>query len=111
MAEQAPVPPPNPYGPSTGRLSGPTGDHWVRGVSEHRVGRDPAQCAIVLAEPRVSGVHATLKMDLGSLWVRDESSNNGTWLQGTRIAPQKWNVVPVGSTLRFGPVEFAVTVE
>lgn len=111
MAEQAPLPPPNPYGPSVGRLRGASGDHAVRGSSEHRVGRDPAHCAIVLSEPRVSGVHATLKMDVGSVWVRDESSNNGTWVQGARIAPGVWNVVPAGSSLRFGPVEFTVTVE
>lgn len=59
----------------------------------------------------MSGVHATLKMDVGSLWVRDESSNNGTWVQGTRIAPAVWNIVPAGASLRFGPVEFTVTVE
>jgi len=73
-----------------------------------RVGRDPAQCPITLAEPRVSGVHATLRFDGGHLNVRDEGSNNGTYVNGTRIAPNAFTPVPSGAQLRFGPVEFTV---
>lgn len=76
-----------------------------------RVGRDPAQCPILLGEPRVSGVHATLRFDSGQLVVRDEGSNNGTWVSGARIAPGVWTAVPAGTPLRFGPVEFAVQLE
>jgi pSer/pThr/pTyr-binding forkhead associated (FHA) protein len=76
-----------------------------------RVGRDPAQCPIFLAEPRISGVHATLRFDSGQLLVRDETSNNGTWIAGSRIAPGVWTPVPLGAPLRFGPIEFAVQLE
>jgi len=76
-----------------------------------RVGRDPGQCPIFLSEPRVSGVHATLRFDGGQLLVRDETSNNGTWVGGSRIAPGAWIPVPVGGPLRFGPVEFNVQLE
>jgi pSer/pThr/pTyr-binding forkhead associated (FHA) protein len=75
------------------------------------VGRDPAQCPILIGEPRVSGVHATLKFDGGQLLVRDETSNNGTYVSGSRIAPGAWMSVPAGVPLRFGPVEFTVQLE
>jgi pSer/pThr/pTyr-binding forkhead associated (FHA) protein len=92
-------------------LSGPSGQYSVRAGAEVRVGRDPAQCPIFLQEPRVSGVHATLRFEGGQLYVRDETSNNGTWIAGSRIAPGAWTPVPVGTQLRFGPVEFAVQLE
>jgi len=77
---------------------------------EVRVGRDPAACSIFLGEPRVSGVHATLKLEEGRLLVRDETSNNGTWVSGARIAPGTWTPLEQGTPLRFGPVEFTVEV-
>lgn len=83
----------------------------IRAGAEVRVGRDPAQCTIFLTEPRVSGVHASLRFDAGQLLVRDETSNNGTWVSGVRIAPGSWTPVPAGAPLRFGPVEFSVQLE
>jgi pSer/pThr/pTyr-binding forkhead associated (FHA) protein len=59
----------------------------------------------------VSGVHATLKIDGGRLLVRDETSNNGTWISGARIEPGAWTAVPAGTPLRFGPVEFSVQLD
>jgi pSer/pThr/pTyr-binding forkhead associated (FHA) protein len=79
--------------------------------SEVRVGRDAAQCAVALSEPRISGVHSTLKFEASNLWVRDEQSNNGTYVSGARIPPGAWTVVPSGRALRFGPVEFDVRLE
>jgi len=83
----------------------------IRPGDELRVGRDPGQCTIFLSEPRVSGVHATLRFDGCQLMVRDETSNNGTWISGARIAPGAWTPVPAGTPLRFGPIEFAVQLE
>lgn len=74
------------------------------------VGRDPARCAIHLTEPRVSGVHGKMKLDAGVLWVIDEASNNGVWINGQRIAPSMWTQVPANSILRFGPIEFSVAL-
>ena len=71
----------------------------------------PAQCPITLNEPRVSGVHATLRFENGSLEVRDEGSNNGTYVNGSRIPPHVFTQVPSGGALRFGPVEFSARVE
>jgi len=92
-------------------LRGETGQHTIVAGSEVRVGRDPTQCPIFLSEPRVSGIHASLKLEAGTLMVRDETSNNGTWLAGTRIAPGTWIAVPPGALLRFGPVEFSVQLQ
>ncbi len=101
-------PPPNPYGASSASIIGASGQFAIRAGVDVRVGRDPAQCPITLTEPRVSGVHATLRFDGGHLTVRDEGSNNGTYVNGTRIAPNAFTPVPSGAQLRFGPVEFTV---
>ena len=103
--------PGGPGAPSAATIRGAAGQFTIRSGAEVRVGRDPAQCPILLGEPRVSGVHATLKFDGGLLMVRDETSNNGTWVSGSRIMPGAWTPVPVGTPLRFGPVEFSVQLE
>jgi pSer/pThr/pTyr-binding forkhead associated (FHA) protein len=106
-------PPPNPYGatPTSATIVGAAGQFAIRGGVEVRVGRDPAACPITLAEPRVSGVHATLKFEAGNLLVRDEGSNNGTHIAGARIPAHVWTPVFAGSSLRFGPVEFTVKID
>jgi hypothetical protein len=107
-------PPPDPYGrttPSKALIVGQSGQFPILPGSEVRVGRDPSQCAVALSEPRVSGVHSTLKFEAAQLWVRDEQSNNGTFIAGERIPPGAWTMVPPGQQLRFGPVEFDVRLE
>jgi len=76
-----------------------------------RVGRNGAVCAILLAEPRVSSVHASVKIEGGQLLVRDENSNNGTFVSGQRIPSMVWISVSHADSLRFGPVEFFVRLE
>jgi hypothetical protein len=104
-------PPPNPYGATGASIIGAAGKFAIRAGVEVRVGRDPAQCPIALAEPRISGVHSTLKFENGQLMVRDEGSNNGTYVNGARIPPHVFTPVPSGGALRFGPVEFSARVE
>ncbi|HEY6557556.1 MAG TPA: FHA domain-containing protein, partial [Polyangiaceae bacterium] len=108
-------PPPNPYAAavhaSRATLQGSAGVFTVAAGTELRAGRDSAQCGILLNEPRVSGVHATVKIEGGQLLVRDENSNNGTTVNGNRIPPGIWAPVPNGSLLRFGPIEFSVRLE
>jgi pSer/pThr/pTyr-binding forkhead associated (FHA) protein len=107
-------PPPDPYGrpPATrATISGPPGQFAIHPGVEVRVGRDGAQCQVALGEPRVSGVHSTLRFDQAQLWVRDEQSNNGTFIGGERIPAGQWTLVPEGRALRFGPVEFSVRLE
>lgn len=105
-------PPPNPYGQATAAsIVGAAGHFAIRAGIEVKVGRDPAACPITLSEPRVSGVHATLKFEAGQLMVRDEGSNNGTYVAGQRVPASSWVVVSPGTSLRFGPVEFTAKVE
>jgi hypothetical protein len=106
-------PPPNPYGNAKAgaTILGAAGQFAIRGGVEVRVGRDPAQCPITLAEARVSGVHATLKFENGQLMVRDEGSNNGTFVGGQRIPSGAWATAANGSQIRFGPIEFNVRIE
>jgi pSer/pThr/pTyr-binding forkhead associated (FHA) protein len=92
-------------------LNGTAGTYAVSPNIEMNVGRDAAKCHITLIEPRVSAVHATLKLDGGQLYVRDENSNNGTFVDGHRLAPGVWTVAPAGTALRFGPVEFGIRIE
>jgi pSer/pThr/pTyr-binding forkhead associated (FHA) protein len=109
-------PPPDPYAQPAGGaaravLQGGSGVFTVLPGSEMRVGRDGAQCGILLTEPRVSGVHASAKLESGQLLVRDDNSNNGTLVNGNRLNPGVWTPVPNGSLVRFGPVEFNVRLE
>jgi pSer/pThr/pTyr-binding forkhead associated (FHA) protein len=100
-----------PGGASRATLSGAAGIFTVFPGMEMRAGRDGTSCQILLTEPRVSGTHASVKLEAGQLFVRDEGSNNGTYVNGQRIAPSVWTPVPPGAALRFGPVEFSVRLE
>ncbi|WP_437639013.1 FHA domain-containing protein [Sorangium sp. So ce854] len=102
---------PLPGGASRATLSGPAGIFTVLPGPEVRAGRDGATCMIALSEPRVSGTHASLKLEAGQLFARDEGSNNGTYVNGQRVAAGVWTPVPPGASLRFGPVEFSVRLE
>jgi hypothetical protein len=105
--------PPNPYavtGGGSATLQGAAGLFTIQAGQEVRAGRDGAQCSILLTEPRVSSVHATLRLDNGQLLVRDENSNNGTLVNGARLTPGVWSPVPQGSVLRFGPVELSARI-
>ena len=98
-------------GPTRAVIAGAAGVFTITPGLEMRVGRDGATCQILLTEPRVSGTHAALKFENGQLSVRDEGSNNGSYLNGQRIPAGMWTPIPPGSALRFGPVEFAVRLE
>jgi hypothetical protein len=111
----APAPPrpmmPGPSFVQRATLSGPSGIFTVLPGVEMKAGRDGALCQILLSEPRVSGTHASMKIESGQLYVRDDNSNNGTTLNGTRLNPGVWTMIPNGSSLKFGPIEFSVSLE
>ena len=96
---------------SSAVLQGAAGTFTILSGQELRAGRDAAQCGIVLHEPRVSAVHATLRLDAGQLLIRDENSNNGTLVNNVRLSPSVWSPVPTGSLLRLGPVELSVRLQ
>jgi len=92
-------------------LQGTLGTFTVVAGTESRVGRDGSRCEIILAEPRVSSLHASVKLENGQFYVRDENSNNGTTINGTRAAAGQWTPVTDGSLVRFGSVEMSVHLE
>ena len=109
IAELVPQPPANPYG--TRRRDAPPFERGGGGATTRRpvrAVRDPCRAprcgsGVIprsapssLKEPRVSGVHSTLKFEAAKLWVRDEQSNNGTYRRGARIARRFWTAVPAG---------------
>lgn len=101
----------SPGGASQGILQGTPGIYPVAPGRELKVGRDPGLCDICLTEPRISGMHATVKFEAGQVMIRDEGSNNGTFVSGGKIQSYAWVAVPPGSTVRFGPIEFNVRLE
>jgi hypothetical protein len=93
-------------------ISGSAGTFSISPGREFKVGRDGAQCQVFLSEQRVSGVHATLRFENGQLEVRDEGSNNGTFVNGQGpIPPHAFQALPAGSKVRFANVEFSVRLE
>jgi hypothetical protein len=92
-------------------LQGSLGTFTVVTGTEARVGRDGSRCEIILSEPRVSSLHASVKLENGQFYVRDENSNNGTTINGVRAAAGQWTTVSNGSLLRFGSVEMSVRLE
>jgi pSer/pThr/pTyr-binding forkhead associated (FHA) protein len=112
VAHRAPAPAsPEPAYATRAVLSGSLGTFTVSAGGEARAGRDANQCTLVLADARVSSVHATLKLENGHLFVRDEGSNNGTFVDGASAPRGVWTQVRHGAQLRFGPLELAVRLE
>lgn len=102
--------PPAPANPSRAVLRGDGGVFTVIPGTKMRVGRDPSS-AILIAQPAVSSFHASVKLEGGRLLVKDERSNNGTFVGGVRIAAGHWTEVPHGGFVKFGPEEFRVRLE
>jgi pSer/pThr/pTyr-binding forkhead associated (FHA) protein len=100
-----------PAHPTRATLQGASGTFVVLGGSEARVGRDATQCTITLPDPRVSSFHASLKVENGQLFVRDEGSNNGTTVDGAPVLKGSWSPVRHGGVLRFGPVDLTARLE
>lgn len=96
---------------SRATLSGPVGTFHVMPGSEVRAGRDAGQCAIVINDPRVSSVHAVLKVENGQLLVRDAGSSHGTFVDGTQAPAGSWLPARHGGVVRLGPMDFSVRLE
>jgi pSer/pThr/pTyr-binding forkhead associated (FHA) protein len=79
--------------------------HPINGPT--RIGRDP-KCQIRLYDPEVSRVHALLWIDRKTLYIRDENSPNGTYLNNWRIPPEKPIALSAGSQVGVGQTIFTV---
>lgn len=69
-----------------------------------RVGRGPDNEAVIDAAA-VSRQHGALVIKDGQLFVWDNSSRNGTFIDGKKVEPQQWIAVPAGSRLQLGTPE------
>jgi pSer/pThr/pTyr-binding forkhead associated (FHA) protein len=86
------------------QLHSADGKHFsIEGITQ--IGREN-ECAITLYDPRVSRIHATLTIKDGFLYVRDEGSSNGTFINRIRIF--KPTLLQDGDQLRVGDTIFAV---
>src|SRR5690606_35622916 len=96
----APMAAPRPAAPVThatrATLQGSAGVFTVVPGLELKAGRDGSQCAILLENPQVSAVHASLKLEGGQLLVRDEGSTGGTTRNGQPLAAGSWTAVHTG---------------
>ncbi|WP_394825735.1 FHA domain-containing protein [Pendulispora albinea] len=57
------------------------------------IGRGRLWAACVLEDVNVSRVHASIDLRDGYLFVRDETSRNGTWVDGSKVPPNVWTAV------------------
>jgi len=67
-----------------------------------KVGRDADWADVVISNMFVSRKHALLYFKDNTLYVKDLSSRNGTFLNGTRLEAHAEVVVEAGSTVAFG---------
>lgn len=56
--------------------------------SHTKIGRDPSQSDIIISELIVSKLHCTIYEKDGTVYVKDNDSTNGTYINSQRIATQ-----------------------
>jgi FHA domain len=72
------------------------------------VGREPPDSRFAIHNDEVSRSHASLYAKDGLLYVRDEGSTNGTFLNGRTVRPNYSEIAGNGDELKFGPVTMKI---
>lgn len=85
---------------STGQLQAPRGQIVV--------GRDPARASLVVAHAAVSGLHATVMLENGT--VTDHGSTSGTWIAGQQLPANQPTPLDPRGVVAFGPVPVPVSL-
>ena len=88
-------------------LSAADGAEYPIGSTITQIGRENT-CQIMLGDPLVSRIHATLWVEADVLYVRDEYSSNGAFVNEDPIAPEQPRRLSVGDQLRVGNTTFSV---
>ena len=84
-------------------------DELVRRQQSVLIGRDAAECNVVLLNTSVSRRHARLSVDGNNiLQIEDVGSTNGTSINGEPITPGLIRPLEPGSTLKLGEIELVV---
>lgn len=77
-------------------------------VSGVTIGREPPDARFAIRNDEVSRQHASLYAKDGLLYVRDEESTNGTFLNGRSVRPRYSEIAGNGDELRFGSVTLRI---
>ncbi|GMH12701.1 hypothetical protein Nepgr_014542 [Nepenthes gracilis] len=72
------------------------------------VGRLPEKASIVIPVATVSGLHARIQKQGGSLYITDMDSTNGTFIDDKRLRPGATANVSPGSCITFGDTHLAM---
>lgn len=86
------------------RGTGPAAEFPLHRTGENLIGRG-SQCCIPIADERVSSIHAKILFSEGTWSLIDCGSNDGTWVNGSRI--ESWILIP-GDRIRIGNVELVL---
>ena len=87
-------------------VKGPyAGESFRMGIGDFSIGRDPA-CDLFLSNMTVSRHHATIHVDKTGATIKDESSLNGTWVDGKVVSQAP--LVP-GTNVQIGTFEMVYT--
>jgi FHA domain len=82
------------------------GKSFVLREGRNSIGRDPDR-DVCCDDPMMSGAHACIQYRGGRVWVFDENSNNGTFVNGEDIFQEKLTLTD-GVELRVGRTRFIV---
>jgi pSer/pThr/pTyr-binding forkhead associated (FHA) protein len=72
-------------GTLTLNMGGQLGKSYAIGEKGLIIGRDPAQCDIVIMDPNVSRVHAWVTVKKGEVVIIDRGSTNGTYVNQVKV--------------------------
>ena len=86
------------------RGTGPAAEFPLNRTGENLIGRG-VQCCIPIADERVSSIHAKILFSKGTWSLIDCGSDDGTWVNGSRI--ESWILIP-GDRIRIGNIEFVL---
>ena len=73
------------FGTLTLKMGGQSGKSYAIGEKGLIIGRDPAQCDIVILDPNVSRVHAWVTVKKGEAVIIDRGSTNGTYVNQIKV--------------------------
>src|SRR4030042_384649 len=73
------------FGTLTLNMGGQLGKSHAIGEKGLIIGRDPAQCDIVILDPNVSRVHAWVTVKKGEVVLIDRGSTNGTYVNQLKM--------------------------
>lgn len=78
------------------------------GINEIKVGRSKDEADYRLKKNQISRVHARVFVEDGKLYVIDEASTNGTFINNARVTAHQANQINVGDVVAFATEEYFV---